>query len=172
MKFRKPNRNEIGLIENCAAHFKGHFETDKFSLFVDKFNKVFIYNGTPLNLTDLGALSIGLHIGKFEADNTFTPNQEFIDVINPTAYIFEIQDATDHLTSFGDFPTSLENAINFMKGQDIGNERNDYMIYTEKKLNFEENALIALKYKGMVLGVGKFSKGKIINKISKRKKLH
>ncbi len=158
MKFRKPDGREIELIKNCTDKFKGLFEPSQFSLFVDKFNKVFIYNGMPLNLTGLGALSIGLYIGKFEVDHTFTPSQEFMDAINPAAYVFEIENTND--------------AINFMKGQDISNENKNHNIYTKEKLNFEENALIALKYKGMILGVGKFSNGMIINKISKRKKLH
>ncbi len=165
MKFRKPDRNEIELIKECATHFKGHFETDKFSLFADKFNKVFIYNGTPanLNLSNLRALSIGLNIGKL-AQNIFVPTREFADLIEPTTHIFEIE-------------TKLEGA-NFMKGWDIYPVTNPecvqemYKIYTKKKLNFEENTLIAIKYKGMTLGIGKFTTGKIINKISKREKLH
>jgi len=165
MKFRKPNRNETGLINECTAHFKGHFETDKFSLFVDKFNKVFIYNGTPanLNLADLRMLSIGLNIGKPDK-NIFVPTREFADLINPADNIFEIE--------------NQEDALNFMKGWDIyygtkaesGKER--YKIYTEKKINFEENTLLVIMSKGMVLGIGKFMTGKIINKISKREKLH
>ncbi|CEG12604.1 hypothetical protein MSIBF_A2510008 [groundwater metagenome] len=165
MKFRKPDRNEIELIKECITHFKGHFETDKFSLFADKFNKVFIYNGTPanLNLSNLRALSIGLNIGKL-ARNTFVPTREFVDLINPAARIFEIE-------------TMLEGA-NFMKGWDIYHGTNPecdkemYKIYIGEKLNLEENTLIAIKYKGMTLGVGKFTTGKIINKISKREKLH
>lgn len=164
MKFRKPNRNEIELIKECAAHFKGHFETDKFSLFADKFNKVFIYNGTPtnLNLSNLRALSIGLNIGKL-ARNTFVPTREFADLINPTRNIFEVENT---------------NAIDFMRGLDIYPDtktesgKGEYKIYTEKKLNFEENALIAVRCEGMILGIGIFTEGKIINKISKREKLH
>jgi len=164
MKFRKPDTNEIELIKKCVAHFKGHFETDKFSLFVDKFNKVFIYNGTPvnLNLSNLRALSIGLNIGKF-ARNTFVPTREFVDLINPTCNIFEVEN-TD--------------AIDFMKGLNIYPDtktksgKREYKIYTEKKLNFEENALIAIMCEGMILGIGIFTEGKIINKILKREKLH
>jgi len=68
-------------------------------------------------------------------------------------------------------------ALNFIKGQDITNFKSDkdkegYKIYTEEKFNFEENAFIAIKYKDMVLGIGQFTAGKIINKISKREKLH
>ncbi len=160
MKFRKRRGTETELIKGCINKFRGEtgFETDKFSLFADKFNKVSIYNGMPVSLANLGALSIGMCIGKFEKDNTFIPSREFMEVIKPTAYVFEI--------------TDVINAVNFMKGQNIGNEKKDYMIYTKEKLNFEENALIAIKYKGMVLGVGKFSNGIIINKISKRKKFH
>lgn len=163
MKFRKPDRNEIELIKECAAHFKGHFETAQFSLFADKFNKVFIYNGTPaLNLSNLRALSIGLNIGKL-ARNTFVPTREFADLINSTCNIFEIEN-TD--------------AIDFMRGLDIypntktESGKGEYKIYTEKKLNFEENALIAVRCEGMILGIGIFTERKIINKISKREKLH
>jgi len=163
IKFRECNENERKSVMECVDKFGGHFKISQFSLFADQFNKAFIYDGThSLNLTNIQALSIGLNIGKLN-ENAFIPTREFVALIEPTKNIFEIK--------------KHEDALNFIKGQDITNFKSDkdkegYKIYTEEKFNFEENAFIAIKYKDMVLGIGQFTAGKIINKISKREKLH
>jgi len=159
MKFRKATNQEIELINKIVDGFKGNFDAEKFFVFVDKFNKVYIYNGNfNLNSANIMAniMSAGLYAGKFK-DNEFIPSDEFIDIIKPKKYVFEIEDK--------------DNAIRFMKGQDISNEAGKYIIHTSKKLDFEENSLIAVKYKHIFLGIGRFN-NKIVNKISKRRKIH
>jgi len=93
---------------------------------------------------DVNAYAFGLNVGKI--DNVFSPTLDFIHLIKPTKNIFKIK--------------TKEDALKFMAGYDI-----------PTKEVFDEGSFVAVKFNTYIIGVGKFNKNIIKNKLPKDRKI-